>query len=190
MILYFSYYTRNTIYEEEVKRLQSSLDKFDLKYELLPINSLGNWQENTRIKPVLILSMLKKYPQHKLVYLDADAEIVKRPDLFETIENDIGLHQLDWSKYKLKRYRNCKEILSGTLFFNNSENCKNIVKSWINYSNKNRNVWDQRSLAAIVGNNFYNLPAAYCKIFDTMQEVADPVIIHYQTSRKVNKNNI
>jgi hypothetical protein len=184
--LYFAYFTKNTLYEKEARRLQASLVKYNLNYELLPIENQGSWQKNISMKASLIQQKLLSTPT-PLVYVDCDAEFVAYPTLFDNLTCDIALHEFDRSLYntRIRAYR--KEILSGTLFFNQTDKAKFILQQWVELSKSNPNIWDQKLLAQVIGRDFYRLPASYCCIFDTMKDVKDKVIIHYQASRKMKR---
>lgn len=182
--LYFSYYTIDTPYEDEAKRLEASFKKFNLDYHIQPMMNQGSWAKNTHLKPTLINTILESIDV-PIVYVDCDAEIVGNPILFNNLNCDIALHEFDRSIYNSKYRQGNTEILSGTLFFNQTERSKQILQQWIKLCNDQMNVWDQKLLAQIIGRNFYQLPASYCCIFDTMKDVENKVIIHYQASRKV-----
>ena len=53
----------------------------------------------------------------------------------------------------------------------------------------NQKMWDQKTLEHVLQGHFTLLPGEYCKIFDRMQEITDPVIVHYQHSRKIRNKN-
>ena len=41
-----SYYTKNTPYEDEIKHLIASCEKFGIPYEIDGIPNLGSWEKN------------------------------------------------------------------------------------------------------------------------------------------------
>jgi len=148
-----------------------------------PIQHLGSWQENTRYKPKFILEMLNKYPEYSVVYTDADSEFLKYPMLFNLLEEkqiDIAAYLLDHSKYKRQKP---PELLSGTIFFGNTAKSHQIVEQWRMVCNMFPEMWDQSALHRVIQDDFYHLPPEYCKIFDYMKDVIDPIIVHYQASR-------
>jgi len=181
------FYTRNTIYEEKVGRLTKSLIKFNLPCYIEGIENRGSWIQNVNYKPTFIKDMLKKFPNDNIVYVDADAEFLQYPILFETLDCTIAVHLHDYTLYTQGRNKK-KEILSGTIFLKNNEEVYKLVERWENECRRDPKVYDQISLEKVLNNNYYPLPANYCKIFDIMRIVKDPVIVHYQASREVKRN--
>jgi len=180
---FIAYYTMNTGYEKLVPRLQASLDKFCLSYEILPIKDLGSWDKNTHYKPTFILDMLKKH--NNVIYVDIDAEVCEYPAHFENADYDIGVPIVDWSKYYPKKIR--KEVLSGTLYFANTPRVIDLLNRWEDECLANRRSWDQRILARILPKDIHILPDEYCMIFDSMRKIERPVIKHYQASRRLKR---
>ena len=186
-----SYYTRNTSYELEAKKLMESLEKLGLPYEVEVIDTLGSWQKNTHYKAIFIRRMMEKHDED-VVFLDADCVVRRYPKLFDEINAyeyvaDIAVH-----------YFQGKQLASGTLYFANCPFVQALVDSWIEENKKNPNGFDQKNLQNVLERGWKNLtvfhlPPEYCKIFDLMADVKDPVIEHFQASRRlkeeVNGNN-
>jgi len=177
-----SYYTKDTGYAVEVKRLRRSLYVHGLEHDVVGVDSLGSWQANTHYKAAFIRNMLKKYPSRALLFLDADAAVCKYPELF------VGMTDIDIAVH----FRHGKELLSGTLYFRNTEATRTLVDNWIALNDANPSVWEQKNLATVLekmdGIRVHRLPPEYCCIFDTMiKESGDPVIEHYQASRRLKK---
>lgn len=186
--LVVAYYTRNTGYEEEVRRLRHSLLRFSLKSDIRVIDSLGSWQKNTQYKARFLLQMLKEHPGEPLLYVDADAEFVRAPALFRTITAACGVHWRD-------KGNKVKELLSGTIYLNGGPESHRLVEDWITENDQNPDVWDQRTLQGVlirekaldgahIPYRHEDIPAEYCAIFDTMH-VEKPVILHHQASRRL-----
>lgn len=176
-----SYYTRDTRYELEAKKLMESLEKLGLPFEVEVIDSLGSWQKNTQYKAVFIRKMMDKHDED-IVFLDADCVVRKHPELFETIaekgEIDFAVH-----------YFMGKQLASGTMYFANCPIVAALVDSWIEANEQNPNAFDQKTLQDLLKSGWDNLrvlvlPPEYCKIFDLMADVKDPVIEHFQASRR------
>jgi len=79
------------------------------------------------------------------------------------------------------------EILSGTVWLKNCEETRDIVRLWESECHKHPEKWDQKSLQKVIGDSYRELPFSYCKIFDRKPEVTNPVIVHYQASREVRR---
>ncbi|HDP36856.1 MAG TPA: hypothetical protein ENN27_03160 [Candidatus Atribacteria bacterium] len=179
-----AYYTKNTGYEDEIKKLITSLEKFNLPYDIKTIDNLGNWQKNTQYKAEFCKRMLEKH-QRPIVYLDADARVEQNPELFEKLDCDIAVH-----------YRNDEELLSGTLYLNNTYATKMLIDEWIKEIKKTPDIWEQKVLDRVIRKSnikIEKLPPTYCQIFDSMAGAGKPVISQHQASRKfkeaVNVNN-
>ncbi len=179
-----SFYTKETGYELEAKKLARSLQNFKLDYEIVGIVDRKNWQLNIRYKPVLITKMLQKYYPRPVLYVDADAIFCKFPELLQTLDADIALHKVHWSSYGRDR---ADELLGGTVYFKSTPRAKEILERWCQLCETTPlSIWDQKILQDIIGDNFYNLPPEYCTIFDSMGcIVKDPVILHTQASRRL-----
>jgi len=183
--LFVAFYTKGTGYQREVKRLKKSCKKFNLDLKIKEYSNLGSWKKNTLIMPSFIKRMMDKYRDRSIVYLDADAEVVSMPKLFFELDCPIAVHQAVWSDYV--EGNNSIVTCSGTMFLNNGDESRDIVERWGVECDAHPEVTDEVSLVKIMGNNFYNLPARYCKIFDYMEKVKDPVILHHQASRRFKK---
>lgn len=192
-VIFVAYYTINTAYESEAAKLRASLSKLNLLYDIVPVPSLGSWQENTRFKAKFMQQMLNKHKGKNLVYVDVDAVVHSIPILFKDMKCDIGIRYQDF------RWRK-NECLSGTIFMANNEKTMKICEEWerINIKEKNnRHNLEQWNLGNAIelfgkeiGLNVQNIPPEYTFIFDSMKQIypnVKPVIEHFQASRK-NKN--
>jgi len=181
-----AYYCGHSIYEESSKRLIQSMDKFNIPYNVEKIPSRGDWYANTHQKPTFIKQMMEKHNPLSIAYVDIDAEFVAYPSLFDRLANErsvnIAVHTLDHSKRRRRTHP--PEMLSGTIFMNNTPEMYTIVEEWIKECHTDPKLWDQHALHTVLKHHGYdNLPDGYCKIFDYMADVRDPVIIHHQASR-------
>ena len=163
-MIVISGYTLNTDYEQEVKDLESDLKRFNLPYKLYGYESRGDWTKNTMVKAELIQRALKEYPNEDVIWLDADAVIVKEPTLFHELKDktfDICCH------YLKTRY-NPNELLSGTIIFRNNDIVNSLVDDWVNDSEGVN--WDQKILQKYVDGKYEGklkklaLPIEYIKI--------------------------
>ncbi len=176
-----SFYTENTPYKKEVLRLIQSARKFNIKFHVKSVVSLGSWEKNCQYKAIHILETLNKFDEN-ILWVDADAIFLSYPELFDQMDCDIAYHYLEHRK----------EILSGTLFLRNNEKVKGLVEKWIEINSTN-NLWDQRNLQTAMEADGslvnYRLPAEYCRIYDNKYQhlSAEPIIVHYQASRRFKK---
>ncbi len=173
-----AFYTFDTPYEKECELLVESCKKHGVPIETQGYPSTGSWVRNAALKSIFVSAMMERHPKDaRLVYIDVDARVRSYPELFDTLDCDIAVH-----------YRRGRELLSGTLFFKNTEAAHNLVKAWINHQRQNPTVWDQRTLQAVLKARplvtVGTLPATYCQIFDSMRGAGKPVIEHMQASRR------
>lgn len=181
-----AYYTVDTGYEEEAQKLITSLNTFHLPMDVVGIPSQGSWEINTHYKPYFIEAMLLKHPGKDVLYLDADAIIKQYPLLFDHVDFDVG--------YAM---RNDQELLGGTLYFANNARVMALVQRWKHWCKTQLNIWDQILLQILLEDGcadlnlkLRQLPPTYCQIYDLMKEAGDPVIEHFQASRRLKKKRL
>ena len=172
-----SYYTENTPYEAEAKRLQASLSNWEVLTHIAPGRNYGSWEKNCQYKARFILECLEQFSDD-IVWVDADAEVLREPILFETLDADVAYHYLEHRE----------ELLSGTVFFKNNKETRAMIERWIALNDTNME-WDQRNLQEVLRRDKQLrqaiLPAEYCAIYrHRVQKVEEPVIQHYQASRR------
>jgi hypothetical protein len=190
-----AYYTLNTPYEQEAKKLIASLNKLNLKYDVVGVQNLGNWQANTRFKAQFMLDMLDKHTGKNLLYIDSDAIVHSKPILFENYQCDVAVR---WQDFRWRQ----NECLSGTIFMANNDKTRTLCRIWQNTNNSegpNAKTFEQWNLGSAIqqmkkfqGLIDKNLPPEYTFIFDSMRNMypnAKPVIEHFQASRKL-KNKV
>jgi hypothetical protein len=172
------YYTANTPYELESRKLIVSLEALGYEHDLMPVDNLGSWQANTQFKAQVVEQMILKH-QRPILYLDVDAVMVQPPVLLDNLDCDIAA----------VHYADTTELLSGTVYFTPS--ALPVVRRWqaINaaYPEKlpdGRLAWDQRTLRMAImesGCSFHELPQEYTWIVELTQKRFPglaPVILH------------
>lgn len=179
-----AFYTIGTPYAEVVKELEASLQALGLDYDIQGYYNRGSWVANCAIKPEFIKAMLIAHPDQDLLYVDADAMIRKIPDFSAYEDDNIAVHYLTHRTGTL-------ELLSGTIYLRNCTDTRKLVQAWLDHQQSNPTVWDQKTLQQVVDTGDYRvgiLPPEYTKIFDKdMCPGVEPVIEHYQASRKYKK---
>jgi SAM-dependent methyltransferase len=181
--LFISYYTSGSYYEDEAAELSESLRALGLRQEVVGIPDQGTWQRNTQAKAAFIASRQAAHPADRLVYVDADAIVIHRPELFWQIEADFAAHW--W----------CEDCLqSGTLMFSPTPAARKLVARWVDICRRypevlpdGRPAWDQRCLQLAVreeqplGLRAEKLPGGYCWCVGLTQEHRPhlrPTILH------------
>ena len=196
-MIIISYYTKETPYYKVMyKYLFPSLMRWKLPYHIQGIKNLRNWQQNTHYKATFILECLEKFKQ-SVVFLDADAQILKYPELFFKLEKedyDLSLHYLDWYYFwRGQKGHPKRDALSGTLYLAYNKKVIAFLKDWI-AKNKIDTKWEQRNMQEVLKLwksklKIYNLPIEYIAIKKRNNKVPDyikdPVIVHNQVSREL-----
>jgi len=187
--LVIAYYTIDTPYEAEAEVLKLSLESVGYSYQICAIPNLGSWQKNTQYKAIFIQYMLEKNDGRPLLYLDVDAVMVQHAVLLDDLKADIAA----------VHFANGNELLSGTLYLGNTQQCKRVVNKWI-YLNEQypetlpngREAWDQRTLALAIdrieGLTFVELPQNYTWIVELTQkrcpDITNPIIMHTRGAKR------
>ena len=178
-----SYYTKKTGYQREAVRLEQSLMKHGIPYHIAAVPNLGSWLKNTHLKAVFMKNILEKFFGVDIVWTDADSIFHSYPKLFDTIDCDIALHFRNWRS-------NPNELLIGTIYHRNNEKVRNLINDWIRFNKKNPLRRAQLNFESVFKRHKKNLkyealPMEYCCIFDDeKRKFCDPVIEHFQASRK------
>ncbi len=185
--VFVSFYTPE--YESEADGLRKTLEEFGLSYDITPVADTGNWARNCNYKPAVISAAMLKHHTGTggpaIVWLDADARVKQRPDLFEALATgatDVAYHLLDGG-----------ELLSGTLYFGSTQYAIALVRKWAAAARKFPEQWDQVLLQQILQENpeafvRFTLPESYVYIFDRGKlPPGDIVIEHGQASRRLRK---
>lgn len=181
-----SHYTKRTGYEAEVEKLRKSLDRLDLTYYIEPINNRGSWRANSNYVSQNVLNALETFPDRDVLRVDADAIFHKHPAIFldPDFAADVAahVHNFPWR---------ANELMGGTLFFRNKPSVRWFVRRWSVWCLVTRSEERPGDLLQellnddmVFGVTFAELPDTYCKIFDIMRHVQDPVIEHFQASRR------
>lgn len=180
--LYVSFYTPD--YFKQAERLEASLRALKLPYYIMARKDCGTWVKNCALKPGFILEMMAANPGRPIVWLDADAEVLKVPDFGRMYDSIV-----DVARCKYAWWNGKTEVLSGTLWFNCSPAAMHLLASWEVQGHFEPEKWDQHTLETVLDSTMAvvaDLPVEYCFISDLHREQhpdMDPVIVHYQHSR-------
>jgi hypothetical protein len=161
-VVFVSFYTSN--YSARAEKLQKSLEALNLKHDIREIGDLGSFEANVSYKPRFIGEMMDAHPKSKaIVWLDADATVLSHPALFWAMWGiDLACH-----------YREGVELLSGTMYWANTNKAKQIIANWCiamdRGEGKGRFCPEQQVLQRHVVDwnvELYDLPTEYCYIED------------------------
>jgi hypothetical protein len=197
-MIFTSLYTPHTGYEVEARRLEASLERFDLPHYIEAVPSRGSWLKNVHEIPRHCLRMLDRF-RCPIVYLDADATVERVPELFYRLDRegvDFAVHHCaPWVDNYGGDPRG--ELLDGTMFLRDSDRARDLLRRWIEADDKRPNCFEQRVLeenlvewARDLSLRYHELPAEYCTIFDHPRQRArmngtEPVVLHHQASRRL-----
>jgi len=180
-------------YEAEAEKMRRSVHRFGLECELLTIPPT-TWQKATQYKARYLLDVAERHPGRTLLYLDADAEMLRYPAFCDNWQGDFAVPSINWSKYR--KDSPLQEMLTGTILFRSTPQVRALLKEWIAANNDNLEMWDQRVLQSLIGRELLNgdlhngvkidfLPDEYCSIFDLMAGHEPPIILQNQASRRL-----
>lgn len=175
-----SFYTED--YVAEIARLWQSVIRYELPYIFERVEAQPTWIETVSYKPQFILNKLEEL-KSPVVWIDADAEILRRPDLLYELENyDLAYYTRNRDGYV--------EVLSGTMYLDYNPQVLSLVSVWATQAKQwaQSNVWEQKILQELLmvrELKTFKLPVGYCQIFDQPDMLKEPgVVRHYQASRK------
>ncbi len=77
MLLKAICFTTNDFYAKQSIRLESSLGRYCIPYEIRRLDHPGSWHKAVSMKPKFIRDMLADTTLYGLLFIDADAEAVE-----------------------------------------------------------------------------------------------------------------
>ena len=196
-----SFYTIDTPYEKVIKDyLVTSCTKLGIVPLIGHVENSQDWTKNVAQKPRVILEMLENHIENgdMLFFVDADATIEKYPSSLKEIDSsyEIGFHTLNWNDfYGYTAPTPVMELLTGTMFFRNTELVRNLCKEWYEKAVQSSQ-WEQKVLQSILPKypdlKVYHLPLEYCYVTtlpngEEPKIKCDPIVKHYQASRTLKR---
>ena len=186
-------FTTNEFYRKQSERLEASLTKYGIPYQIERLEHPGSWHKAVSMKPAFIKRMLEATTLDGVLYLDADAEVVA-PLPFE---------QLDGMDLAYTRFQRSKEhedeYLTGTMFFRKGPAAMGLVTEWI----ERVPIWEhsqtpeqhalKHTLVDFADVRQMNLGPAWTYIHDDFKELfpdVKPLILHYQASREYREREL
>jgi len=186
-----SFYTKNTGYQLEINRLEESVRKFGLEYDFFASEDLGTWRKNIHARIQILLNFLDKHAGKDIVYIDADGSVQKYPELLDNFQDDFGIVKIDHDKYwpaERNRPTGRYEYLGGTMYLKNNDRMRALLRLWQKLDAPMNTPLSQHTLIRAIEQSsdlkIRILPDTYCQIFDVMVEAGDPVVEHFQASRR------
>lgn len=179
------------LYAIEIQRLRKSLEAIGIEYHFEWITDHGDWHHNVAQKADTINKAHARFPNEKLLWVDADAYVHEdvRPFL-EALDCDFAAF---WLNGRLQ---------SGTMLFSGSHLSRELAIRWVKFNAVVRSEnggacpgGGQANLQHLIENHppsglkRLELPPDLCYIFDTFKDRfpdAVPKIEHLQASREAN----
>lgn len=180
-----AFHTDDDVYTRCANNLRNSLIQHKVNFHIESIPK-KDWHASTCYKPAFIRRCLDQSTDI-VVYTDSDSMLVRPFDLYSDVFGnwDVAYAIAPW-----------KEILAGTIAFKPSDFSKSFIDEWISrltVYGPHPKIGDQAQFQYLIKKHksrCFPMPHNYCKIFDMMKDVPDPIFIHYQASRvgRTNKN--
>jgi hypothetical protein len=213
-LLVVGYYTPERNYEQLAHAMKRSVEAQGLQCEIRfrPSQATAElkkpmpWVLNCGLCGFFIRDMLHEYPDRRLLYLDADATMLRSPELLlKDTEFEFAAPMLT-NKYVKN------ELVSNTLYFKPTEACNKLLNAWCGlqsfrngemladvYKAPYREAWDQKtlqdSLLKMKDIKFKELPWAYAKIDKTkageeLMPCEDEIVIAQHQASRENKHHV
>lgn len=171
-----AFHTDDALYSKCAEVLRNSLQEYGINF-YMKIIPAGDWNVSCCFKPHFILDCLNTI-EGTIIYTDADSCLKRKFDIYKDVPGDwdVAFPRAPWN-----------EVLAGTIAFRGK--AKQFVAEWIDalrIHGPHPKIGDQQQFQQMVKNKNYvckPMPVNYCKIFDLMKNVPDPVFVHYQASR-------
>ena len=192
-------FTTNEFYRKQSERLEASLTKYGIPYQIERLEHPGSWHKAVSMKPAFIKRMLEETTLDGVLYLDADAEVVA-PLPHEQLEG----YDAAFTRFK-RSPEHPEEILTGTMFFRKSRNeaqatqMLGMLARWAElteaFGHSNTPEQDALKLVLFESNGIctMDLGPAWTYIHDDFKELfpdVKPLILHYQASREYREREL
>lgn len=171
--------THGTPYQNEALRMMGSLARFGIPYLCDTYDPSSSWVANCAAKAKLI-RRARDLIRGPMVWLDADAEVVRYPVLFDELdgdEYDIGIH--------LRGKEGC---ISCTVWFPDTDRAFDLIDRWVEACTARPDIWDQKHLNPLRDEfRFADLGREYAALHRLDPWDASTVIKQHQASRRFKK---
>lgn len=179
-----AYYT-NPLYGEYTGRLKKSIPS-GLDFHAEEFKDEGSWLANLHLKAKFIRRLLDDYPTERILYLDADSEVVGDISMLSTVKEDVAA--VLWEHVP----RSKPQLLGGTLLFRNTPAALEVLDRWALLSGSRKDRLDQENLEDVI--EFMRgrvsvrvLSPEYCWLEKPMRPFlpdASPIIFHFGLGRE------
>lgn len=193
--LFISYYTREPYRAYATKKLIPSIHKFGLECDVEELEPYGDWLRDTHAKPGFILRKMEEHPDRDIIWIDADCELLKFPELLLDIPAEC-LMACHFSRLNPTERR---ELINTVIFCRRGIYTKAVVTQWLaenavhpverrDQVNLENVVLDVTARTFSMKRDWiYDLPPEYAWIdyaFSASYPGVKPVINHFHEARR------
>jgi hypothetical protein len=155
-------------YKQASQKLSQSCIDHDIQHVIYPLRASKDWFEGCSLKPTVIAHALKTY-QQPILWLDADAVVLKYPSLLETLNASLALYVGPGGHW-----------LSGTLFA--APTALTFIQQWQQATDPK--IADEITLLHLYRRTqnrpaMVNLPNTYNCVVHSKTDTSDTVIGHF-----------
>jgi hypothetical protein len=194
-----AFYTIGTPYEAEAAELVKTLDRFGLKHDVRAYEHPGSWTKAGFLIPRCIGDVRQAHPGEDVLYLDADARVMKDPTPYcDSLKGkaDVGLFYLDNSPHHPGK--DGRELCTGTTWWAATAAAADALDLWQTMCSQSvkpletdQTILQRILAAALMGHvSVAELPPEMCWM-DTISAMhygeREPIIFHTQASRRHRK---
>jgi hypothetical protein len=184
-----AFHTQDELYTAEALRLEKSIRKLGLSYEIRQYTPSDSWVVNCSLKPNLILEARKRL-RGDLLYVDADAFLHSNPwPYLSQFDCDVAANVLLDG-----------QLASGTILIRDTVGAFRCLEMWVESQSKDRRRWDQEVLQDLVEKEdsssskafiFCRLPPSMAWIYDYPYKYfyQGCIVEHLQASRIANSSS-
>lgn len=126
MVTVISFYTKDWRYSEYASKMRKDCDLLQIDNVIEELPSTGSYLKNTCLKPRFILDKLKQL-KSPVLWVDVDAKIMKRPDIFCIDDFD---KRYDFAAKKMSEQRT-RTWHVGTIYCNYTHAMIQFLEEWI-----------------------------------------------------------
>ena len=173
-------------YDGEAARLQTSLQRLDIPYQIDRCFNCGDmsWTEVVKRKPFMLMDWVVNNPDRPLLYVDVDAVFHRDPR--KVIQPDSWQPE---TMAPLTIHRMGRNWLSGTILIMPGQPTLDMLCIWMDMADEHANLRQPQQALQYVPDLGTDLPAEWCWIFDiSSRHFGDKsntmVIEHLQASRE------
>jgi hypothetical protein len=178
-------------YAKHAAKLIDSCHRWGVDHEVTPMKAFKNWHQGVSYKPTFIRRQLETFRNYDaILWVDADAYVVRRLPIDDLIGVDIAAAKFQWSP------GHKQEILTGTMLFAVNNTVKLFTDQWAKDTKgfSHSDTPEQDSLIPLIASwrntvSFKPLDIEWTWIHDERVKeqfpTSIPIIVHTQASRQV-----